>query len=144
MKMTSTMLKAAYVMFLTSFFVWLSVLVSVAFPSGIWSTPITFPNSSLFMLFFGSAIVAAASCLVIGLDYMKLDFRLKHRPRHFPQNSKLHATIPLSQLAIVPGGKEKEELPVSADEDEAISILVLPQFEEEQEADSCNQRAKSQ
>lgn len=136
MEMTSTMLKAAYVLFLTSFFVWLSVLVSVGFPSGIWSTPIRFPNSSLFMLFFGSAIVAAVSCLVIGLDYMRLDFRLKHRPRQSPQNSKLCATIPLSQLAIVPSGKEKEELLVSADEDEAISILVLPQLEEEQETNS--------
>jgi hypothetical protein len=84
------------------------------------------------MLFFGSALVATISCLTIGLDYMRSDFRLKHSPKDALQTSELHATIPLSQRASA-GSTKENELRVSTDEEEKTNILVLPRLEEEQE-----------
>ena len=130
--MASTKLKAAYVLFLASFLVWLSVFFSVCFPSGAWSIPIRFPNSSLFMLFFGSAMVATVSCLAIGLDYIRHDFRLKHNPKDVPQTSKLFGTFQLSQRAGAVSMKGNE-LRVSVKEAGKTDILVFPLLEEEQE-----------
>jgi hypothetical protein len=130
--MASKKLKAAYILFLASFLVWLSVFFSVCFPSGAWSTPIKFPNSSLFMLFFGSAMVATVSCLAIGLDYIRHDFMLKHRPKAVSQTSKLLGALQPSQRAGAVRIKENE-LSVSADEAGKTNILAFPLLEEEQE-----------
>jgi hypothetical protein len=133
--MASTKLKTAYVFFFASFLAWLSLFFYVCFPSGVWSTPVRFPNSSSFMLFFGSAIVAVVSCLVIGLNHMGLGLRLKSRSEEAPQTSNLNTTIAVSQPASSLCVRE-DELQVSTDGEERPTILVLPQLEEEQQASS--------
>jgi hypothetical protein len=132
MKMASMKLKTAYVLFLISFFVWLSVVLIVCFPSGVWPSPVRFPSSSMLALFFGSAIVAAVSCLIIGFDYLGLNFKPKRRPKSVPQTPKLTTTIPVWQQAKAAGTIEAE-LQDSTQQEDTISILVPPQLEEEQE-----------
>ncbi|HEX9861774.1 MAG TPA: hypothetical protein VGB11_00660 [Candidatus Bathyarchaeia archaeon] len=130
--MASVKLKTAYVLFLISFFVWLSILLSVFFPAGTLANPVSFPNSSLLMLFCGSVIVASISCIIIGVDYSGLNFKLKQRPKNITHAPRLPKTIPVSQSANNADAKETQ-LQDSTQQEDTVSILVPPQLEEEQE-----------
>jgi hypothetical protein len=130
--MTSTKLKTAYVLFLISSFVWLSVLLMVCFPSGHWPVPVRFPNSSMLMLFLGSAVVAAVSCSIIGLEYLGLDFKFRQRSKEIPQAAGLTKTIPLLQQ-VNAGSIEEAKNQTSMPQEEPVTVLV-PQLEEEQES----------
>jgi flagellar biogenesis protein FliO len=131
-KMASMKLKTAYVLALISFFIWLSILLSVFFPAGTLANPVSFPNSSLLMLFCGSAIIASVSCIIIGVDYLGLNFKLKQRPKNITQAPRLPKNIPISQSANNADAKEAQ-LQDSTQQEDTISILVPPQLEEEQE-----------
>jgi hypothetical protein len=141
--MASMRIKTAYLLFLISFVVWLSVLLSVYFPSGEWSNPTRFPNLSLYTLFFGSAIVAAVSCFMIGFDYVGLNLKFRHRPRQVPLTSKPHTTVPQLQVANSASAQEPE-LRASAQEEETTGIFILQQPEEEQATNKQNHRKKRQ
>jgi len=130
--MASIKLKTAYMLFLVSFFVWLSAVLIVSFPFGVWSNPARFPSSSMLALMLGSAIVATVSCLIIGFDYLGLNFKPNRRPKSVPQTPKLTTHIPVSQQAKAAGTIEAE-LHDSTQPEDAVSILVPPQLEEEQE-----------
>jgi hypothetical protein len=127
--MNSKTIKAAYLLFTVPIFVWISLLLSVCFPYGSLAVPIRFPNSSMSALFFGSAAVAAASCFLIGLNYVGLDLKIRQRPKQVLRTSKTSATVPVSRLANVVSMQEAD-LQISTQED--TSILILPHLEEEQ------------
>jgi hypothetical protein len=64
----------------------------------VWSNPIRFPDVSVYALFFGSSIVAAFSCFIIGLDYIGLGLKPKHKPKQArpirkPQTVELQARL---------------------------------------------------
>jgi hypothetical protein len=141
--MDSMRIKTAYPLFFTSFVVWLSVLLSVCFPSGEWSNPIRFPNLFPYALFFVSAIVAAVSCFMIGFDYIGLNLQFKHRPRQVPLTSKPDTAIPQLRVAN-PASTQEPELRASAQEEETTDIFILQQPEEEQATNKQNHRKKRQ
>ena len=80
-KMTSIRTKAAYMLFIIFFGIWLSLILLVCFPSGKWTIPIRFPNLVALAVFLGSAAMSSVSCLFLGLDYLGLRINLGHRPR---------------------------------------------------------------
>ena len=129
--MTLTKLKIAYAFFFASFMIWLSLFFYVCFPSGVWSTPIRFPDSSLFISFFGSAFVAVVSCLLIGLNHIGLFPKLKSKSKESPKTLGLNTTM-VSQISSDLRTKEKEPK-VHTAEEENPGAIVLPQLEEEQE-----------
>jgi hypothetical protein len=136
--MASMKLKIAYVCFFASFVIWLSLFFYICFPSGVWSTPIRFPDSSSFILFFGSAIVAVVSCLLISLNNIGLYSKLRTRSKEVPETPYLN-TPTVSQISS-DFRLEKEEPTVSIQE-EKHRIIVLPQLEEKQEVPSTSSNA---
>jgi hypothetical protein len=129
--MASKTINAAYLLFTVSIFVWLSALLSVCFPSGSWAVPIRFLDSSIFALFFGSAAVAAASCFLIGLNYIGLDFKIRQRSQQVLRTSKSSATVAVSRLGNV-ASMQEADFPVFTQEDETTGIIIVPPLEKEQ------------
>lgn len=127
--MASSKLKAIYAVFFSSLIVWLSVFFIICFSSGVWSTPIRFPNTSVFVLFFGSAIVAVASCLAIGLNYIGLVLKLERTPANTAPTSRPPTNASVSPLPNTASIKEAGLQDPTRQED-TVNLFALPQLEE--------------
>jgi hypothetical protein len=129
--MTSMKMKAVYGLLISSFVVWIASFFSVCFPSGVWSTPIRFPDSLSFGVFFGSATVAAVSTMVIGMEYVGLISWLKCRNRktHFSL-LKQDGNIQLSAISSI---AEANSISDSTSE-EPVKFLMNSEVDEEQES----------
>jgi len=133
--MASVKLKTTYVFFFASSIIWLSLFFYVCFPSGVWATQIRFPNSSVFVLFFGSATVATISCTVIGLDYMGLNFKLRQGPGTAPQTPKYFANVAISQSADAVSIQEVD-IQNPARQEDTVEFSVLPQLKKNRQLNS--------
>ena len=120
--------KAAFAVFLPSFSIWLYVLISVCFPSGTWANPVRFPNSSLFALFFGAATIAAASGLILGLNYMGLDFKVRSVSRGISQSPSQSTTVSVPKMAKTIS-TTVTEVQDSTPQEKTMSIVMPPQPE---------------
>ena len=131
--MASMKKKAAYLLSTASFFVWVFVLLSVCFPYGALSNQINFPNQFMFNLFFGSAIIVAVFCFLIGLNFLGFNFKIKQRRLHFPRPSKPSISIQSSQLTSEI--RTNEAKPNVESQKDPTEFFTLPQLEKNQVTD---------
>jgi len=137
--MTSTKIKAAYFLFLVFFSIWVTVLWLTCFPSGAWANPVRFPNILMLTLFMVSGSVAAVSCAVIGIDYLGIDFGLRHgNSVQIPKNQSLAIqecpALVIQESGSDTAGIEKLQEPsliVESEETEQDVLVLLPTEEEE-------------
>ncbi len=128
--MTSMKTKAVYGLLISSFVVWIASFFSVCFPSGVWATPIRFPDSLSFGIFFGSATIAAVSTMVIGMEYMGLIAWLKCRNRKTDFSLlKQDGNIKLSALSSTEANSISDGTP-----EESVKFLINSKVDEEQES----------
>ena len=73
--MTPEQSKLAYIVFFTCFSVWLVLILSVSFLESGETTPAIFPNYML-ALFIGSAVMSSIPAMLIGLNYLGIDFKI--------------------------------------------------------------------
>lgn len=128
--MAAIKFKAAYVLCLASFFIWLTILLMICFPSGAWSFPIRFPSYSVLILFLGSAIVTSLSSLTIGLEYLKIKFKFKQEPKLIQKTSQPSVSFPCKHRVKAEGAIENNNN--TSQKEETIHILAPPLLEEEQ------------
>lgn len=125
--MAATKTKAAFGIFSLSFGTWLALVWSICLPNGTWVTPIRFPNTLTLTVFMVSAVVAAVSCGVIGIDYLGITFRGANRKSALSPASQ-NLVLQEPQISVA----ESPEVTV-ADVDKAdLDIFTLMLTEEEE------------
>lgn len=76
--MASTKIKIAYFFFFVFLSIWVIVLLLTCSPSVAWANSVEFSNMLMLILFMLSGSIAAGSCAIIGIDYLGINFSLRH------------------------------------------------------------------
>lgn len=96
--MASTKIEVAYFFFFVFFSIWVTLLWLTCFPSGTWANPVRFSNVSMLTLFMVSGSASAVSCAIIGINYLRIDFRAGHRD----SIKTVRSQSPVVQKPVVP------------------------------------------
>ena len=75
--MTPEQAKLAYIVFFTCFSIWLVLILTTSFLSERGTTPSIFPNYFMSALFVGSAVLSSIPAMLIGLDFLGINFQIR-------------------------------------------------------------------
>ena len=108
--MFATKLKVASALFLSSFIVWLALILIIAQPTETLGQS-HFSNFSLLAMFLGSAIAASLSSMVVGVNLLELKI------------SPMSLTKKLGRNRVKVGIKAPKEFPIKREKNESQFMI---------------------
>jgi hypothetical protein len=138
-KLFATKLRVASATFLSSFIVWLGLILLVAQPTDNIGR-FQFSNFLILALFLGSAITASLSSMVIGLDFLGLEMKSNSLMKKFGRGQvtlQTRKSQPTMQLEKMQASRTKLKAVTHPLEQEKINLPDHPHFISDPQDISC-------